>query len=238
MYNFRRMYNKDRKHSGYAFFDVDACKADTFVAKPHLIKNALINCKIAADNSKISQVQKDEMERKLYVSNLPSNTTDLDLLHLFQSFGKLTKAYLVRNRSDGSCKNFGFVIFQSMTDLQNVLNNPRVIKFKGRKLTIKQAVDRQTQCINRKTQNNPSLEVKDFHFPAYDEHEYSTKEQILKRSTLLNQLKRNYRFNKGKRYWKPSCIQANVKPANNSQMQLAVTAFSFTLDAQNSTYLY
>lgn len=234
MYNFRRMYNKDRKHSGYAFFDVDSCKASMFVAKPHLIKNTLINCKIAADNSRISHVQKDEMERKLYVSNLPSNTTDLDLLRLFQSFGKLTKAYLVRNRSDGSCKNFGFVIFQSMRDLESVLNIPQIIKFKGRKLTIKQAVDRQTQRINKKTHDPLSLEVKSLHFAENDDHEYSTKEQILSNLNMLNQSQMNYRLNKSKRSWKPSGFQANLKPANNSLTRLTATAFSLTFDAQIS----
>lgn len=59
----------------------------------------------------IQQSQKSEMERKLYVSNLPPKTTDVELLDLFQQFGPVSKAYMVRNRVDGSCKNFGFVVF-------------------------------------------------------------------------------------------------------------------------------
>jgi RNA recognition motif-containing protein len=195
MYNFRRMYNKDRKESGYAFFDVDQSRADKFVAKPHQIKSALVNCKVAADSTRISQVQKDEMRRKLYVSNLPPSTSDMDLLHLFEPFGKMTKAYMVRNRSDGSCKNFGFVIFQTVTDIENFLKIPRVIKFKGRKLTVKQAVDRQTQRTLKKSQpQTPCLNLSENSLLFGDDFS-STKAMILKKASLLTENPGNYRLN-------------------------------------------
>jgi len=190
------MYNKDRKESGYAFFDVDHNRAQHFVAEPHLIKNALVNCKIAADSTRISQVQKDEMKRKLYVSNLPPTTTDLDLLRLFEPFGKMTKAYMVRNRSDGSCKNFGFVIFQSVTDIEHFLNTSRVVKFKGRKLTIKQAVDRQTQRSLKKNTLQTLNENQSEDSWSSDTVYCSTKALILKKASLLTDSPTNYRLNK------------------------------------------
>lgn len=196
MYNFRRMYNKDKKESGYAFFDVDSDRAYDFVVEPHLIKNALVNCKIAADSTRISQVQKDEMTRKLYVSNLPPSATDLDLLRLFEGYGKMTKAYMVRNRSDGSCKNFGFVIFQSISDIDNFLKTPRVIKFKGRKLTIKQAVDRQTQRNLRKPTLQTLNENQNEDNQSSGTIHHSTKAMILKKASLLTDNPTNYRLNK------------------------------------------
>lgn len=187
------MYNKDKKESGYAFFDVESDRAESFVAKPHLVKHALINCKIAADNSKISQVQKDEMERKLYVSNLPPGTSDIDLLHLFEPFGRLTKAYLVRNRLDGSCKNFGFVIFQEQKDVEALLQDFPTIKFRQRKLTVKQAVDRQTQKHLKKTSLRPHYES--IRRRASEERMCSSKLQLLNRTTQLNEEESNYKFN-------------------------------------------
>lgn len=187
------MYNKEKKESGYAFFDVDAQDAEAFVRKPHMVRNALINCKIAADNSKISLYQKDEMERKLYVSNLPPGTVDLDLLQLFESFGNLAKAYLVRNRGDGSCKNFGFVIFQRKSDLDRLLDGSPVVKFRNRKLTIKKAVDRQTQKQTKKTlTRDHKVDLPDY---ASREQISSTKLQLLKRTILINEAEANYQFN-------------------------------------------
>lgn len=190
------MFNKDKKESGYAFFDVDSDRADAFVAKPHLVKHALINCKIAADNSKISQVQKDEMDRKLYVSNLPPGTTDLDLFRLFEPLGKLAKAYLVRNRADGSCKNFGFVIFQEQKDVERLLREPPSLKFRHRKVTIKQAVDRQTQKQLKKPAPAPLFSVSRF---ASEEPMGSSKRQLLGTCTKLNEEENNYKFNFRKR---------------------------------------
>ena len=192
--NFRRVYTKDKKESGYAFFDVDTDQAQAFVARPHTILNALINCKIAADNSKISQYQKDEMERKVFVSSLPQGTTDLDLLHLFEPFGKLTKAYLVRNRADGSCKSFGFAIFQRKDDMERLLDDSPVLKFKQKKITIRRAVDRQTQKINKKCTKKTPLWV-NRRQPSADQHFGSTKLQLLQRTTMLNQAESNYHFN-------------------------------------------
>lgn len=193
LHGFRRVFNKDRSESGYAFFEIDREQAEAIVAEPHVIKNALINCKIAADSSKISVSQKDEMERKLYVSNLPPSTSDLDLLYLFGSFGKLAKAYLVRNRADGNCKNFGFVIFQRRGDLERLLQEAPVIRFRNRKVAIKKAVDRQTQKLKRNSQPTPQVVVA--RRQPSEELLGSTKCQLLKRAKQLNQAESNYSFN-------------------------------------------
>lgn len=198
IYDFRRVYNKDRTDSGYAFFNVDREIADVIVEGPHQLRNALINCKIAADSTNLSQVQKEEMKRKLYVSNLPANTSDLDLLRLFESFGRLTKAYLVRNRLDGTSKNFGFVIFETLSDFEGFLAFPRTIKFKGRKLTIKRAVDRQTQKSLRKSQGERLVEEPDCDRglrSSYCTSSTPTKQLVLKQSELLNENEGNYRLN-------------------------------------------
>lgn len=191
------MYNRDQKESGYAFFDIDASKADFFVSQPHQVRNALINCKIAADTSQISEAQKDEMDRKLYVSNLPHNTSDLDLLKIFLPHARLSKAYLVRNRSDGSCKNFGFVVFQSSRDLDAFLSTPQFLIYRGRKLTIKKAVDRLTQKNKRLNDQHSA----NHYNVALRAHEVginyligSKMAQILRKSKFLNESEDNYRF--------------------------------------------
>ena len=159
MHNYRRMYNRENKDSGYAFFEVDRQISHSITQRPHQIGDALINCKVAAMDCDISEVQKNEMERKAFVSNLPLNTKDLELYNFFECFGSLTKAYMVRNRQDGSCKKFGFVVFEQVADLEEVLSNQKPIKFKGRKLTIKKAVDRMTQKIIQKKSSAPSSQT-------------------------------------------------------------------------------
>lgn len=193
--NFRRVYNRDRRESGYAFFDVEAFRAAVIVDRPHLVKHALINCKVAADSDQISQVQKNEMERKIYVSNLPPGTSDLDLFQLFEVFGKLSKAYLVRNRQDGTCKNFGFVIFQRQQDVEALLKAPPCVKFRHRKVTIKQAVDRQTQKQLKQAAPRVLLASE----PTPHNGEGSSKRQMLFAARERPEDEANYKFHYARR---------------------------------------
>lgn len=194
VYNFRRAFNKEKKECGYAFFEVDYPTSDLIVAQPHLIGDALINCKLAADNTKIAQTQKDEMERKIFVSNLPMNTTDLDLYYYFGEIGKLSKAYMVRNRFDGTTKNFGFVIFQTHNELQKVLRMAENLSFRGRKISVRQARDRVTQKVILSTPVIAKFtdETMD---PNVGSTEESTLSQALRVSYNLNQSTTNYRLN-------------------------------------------
>ena len=195
------MFNRDKKESGYAFFDVDRPLADIFISKPHQVKNALINCKIAADSTQISEAQRDEMRRKLFVSNLPLNTSDLDLLRIFEPYAQLSKAYLVRNRFDGSCKTFGFVVFQTSESLGEFLKFAPILTFRGRKLNIRKAVDRLTQKYSKNAENQENKNIRRTYLSSGVHVNYlasSKLAQAIRKSIYLNERTENYRFNRGK----------------------------------------
>lgn len=222
IYNFRRMLNKEKRVAGYAFFEVDTKNAAKIVESPHMIGQALVNCKIAADNSMIQQSQKSEMDRKVFVSNLPAKTSDIELLSLFQTFGPVTKAYMVRNRTDGSYKNFGFVVFEDINDLKRVLNSAEQIKFKGRRISLKQAVDRLTLSKNStcafdslatRCDSNTSLGC-------------SSKKAALGLSQQIQNEPSNYRFNVSlkKVFWSEDLVLTACK--NIPEMPLTPTSLN------------
>jgi RNA recognition motif-containing protein len=49
------------------------------------------------------------MSTKLYVGNLPCDTTELDLQHLFSPDGAVDEVALIRGKSPGPSKSFAFV---------------------------------------------------------------------------------------------------------------------------------
>merc|ERR1712137_1517306 len=52
------------------------------------------------------------MGGQIYISNLPSDTTDVDLFKLFCTFGALAPSGVkAMTNDDGSCKGIGFVDF-------------------------------------------------------------------------------------------------------------------------------
>ena len=46
---------------------------------------------------------------KIYVSNLPADTSDARLAKLFEPFGIITSAHVMTSGVSGRCRGFGFV---------------------------------------------------------------------------------------------------------------------------------
>jgi cold-inducible RNA-binding protein len=53
------------------------------------------------------------MSKKLYVGNLPYQTTEADLTNMFEPYGTVESARIITDRDTGRSKGFGFV---EMTD--------------------------------------------------------------------------------------------------------------------------
>ncbi len=47
--------------------------------------------------------------KKLFIGNLPANTSEKDLLALFSEFGTVRSTKLVTDIFSGQCKGFGFI---------------------------------------------------------------------------------------------------------------------------------
>lgn len=199
IYNFRRMFTRDQKESGYAFFEMKTSTAEKVCSRPHLLADALVNCKVAAAEDSITEAQRDEMERKLFVSNLPPGTSDIELFTLFRPLAPLAKAYMVRQRTDGSPKNFGFVVFSTADDLAVVLANPPVLRLRGKRVAFQQAQDRQTQRAARRGKTTPSTPSTptSVQSPSFSSSS-SAKSCLLAITNKIETNTQNYRFNQPK----------------------------------------
>ncbi|HBY97807.1 MAG TPA: RNA-binding protein, partial [Chloroflexi bacterium] len=67
------------------------------------------------------------MSVRLYVGNLPYNTTDEDLQRLFSQAGEVVSAQVITDRDTGRSRGFGFV---EMEDQQNA--DEAIRKFDGK----------------------------------------------------------------------------------------------------------
>lgn len=57
-----------------------------------------------------------EQQNKLYVGNLPYETTDKDLSEMFSEHGEVTEATVITDKMSGRSKGFGFVTFAKDED--------------------------------------------------------------------------------------------------------------------------
>ena len=79
------------------------------------------------------------MGKKLYVGNLPFNTTDQDLSEIFTQVGQVASAKVITDRESGRSKGFGFVEMSNDEDVQNAITQFNGAQLNGRPLTVNEA---------------------------------------------------------------------------------------------------
>jgi RNA recognition motif-containing protein len=76
---------------------------------------------------------------KLYVGNLPYNTSEEDLRTLFSAHGTVESVAVITDRDTGRSKGFGFVEFADDDEARNAIQALSGQEFGGRALTVNEA---------------------------------------------------------------------------------------------------
>ena len=76
---------------------------------------------------------------KLYVGNLPWSIDDRALKELFETFGDISEAVLIKDKFSGRSKGFGFVTFANEADAQKAIADMHEKDVDGRPLTVSEA---------------------------------------------------------------------------------------------------
>ena len=76
---------------------------------------------------------------KLYVGNLPYNTSEEDLRTLFSQHGTVESVAVITDRETGRSKGFGFVEFADDNEARNAIAGLSGQEFGGRALTVNEA---------------------------------------------------------------------------------------------------
>jgi RNA recognition motif-containing protein len=79
------------------------------------------------------------MSTKLYVGNLPYETTETDLQTLFESAGQVATINIVRDRATGQARGFAFVEMSDAEGAQRAISELDKHQYGGRSLTVNEA---------------------------------------------------------------------------------------------------
>ncbi len=79
---------------------------------------------------------------KIYVGNLPFNTTEQEVEEVFKQFGDIEEIALIRDRYSNEFKGFGFITFTSQEGAQNALSMDGK-EFLGRAIKVNMARERE-----------------------------------------------------------------------------------------------
>ena len=79
------------------------------------------------------------MNTKLYVGNLPYETTESDLQTLFETTGQVANISIVRDRATGQARGFAFVEMADAEGAQRAISELDRHQYGGRNLTVNEA---------------------------------------------------------------------------------------------------
>jgi RNA recognition motif-containing protein len=79
------------------------------------------------------------MSTKLYVGNLPYQTTEADLQTLFEGSGQVASINVVRDRATGQARGFAFVEMSDAEGAQKAIKELDRHEYGGRNLTVNEA---------------------------------------------------------------------------------------------------
>jgi RNA recognition motif-containing protein len=79
------------------------------------------------------------MSTKLYVGNLPYETTETDLQTLFEGAGQVSTINIVRDRATGQARGFAFVEMHDVEGARRAISEFDKHQFGGRNLTVNEA---------------------------------------------------------------------------------------------------
>lgn len=79
------------------------------------------------------------MSRKLYVGNLPYETSETDLQALFEQAGAVESVRVMRDNATGRARGFAFVEMASDEDAQKAISQFNNYELGGRNLNVNEA---------------------------------------------------------------------------------------------------
>ena len=83
------------------------------------------------------------MGNKLYVGNLPFNSTETDLQDMFGQAGTVSEVMLIQDKFTGKSRGFAFVTMGSDEEAQNAISQLHGKAIEGRSLTVNEARPRE-----------------------------------------------------------------------------------------------
>ncbi len=80
--------------------------------------------------------------KKIYVGNLPYQTTEQDLESLFTEYGQVNSVAIIVDRQTGRSRGFGFVEMENESEATSAIEGLNERELGGRNLVINEARER------------------------------------------------------------------------------------------------
>lgn len=77
--------------------------------------------------------------KRIYVGNLPASVSDQELQNLFNSYGPVKTAHVIKDKLSGESRGFGFVEMNEDADGENAITGLNGFEMQGQRLRVSEA---------------------------------------------------------------------------------------------------
>jgi RNA recognition motif-containing protein len=85
---------------------------------------------------------------KIFVGGLPGDIDETDLKEMFELYGDVRSAIVIKDRQTGKSKGFGFVEMPNDTEAKETIELLNGVKMLGKKIAVTQAEDNARSSSN------------------------------------------------------------------------------------------
>lgn len=78
---------------------------------------------------------------KLFIGGIPPGLDEVDLKEMFELYGDVTSAMIVKDRNTGKSKGFGFLDMPNAIEAMEALNLLNGVTIFGKRIAVKEAED-------------------------------------------------------------------------------------------------
>ena len=104
--------------------------------------NTKLVAKASAETAPGEAKQDIELSKKIYVGNLPFQSTESELKDLFSQHGNVESAKIIEDRETGRSRGFGFIEMEDASAADQAIQALDGKDFGGRNLKVNEAQDR------------------------------------------------------------------------------------------------
>jgi RNA recognition motif-containing protein len=153
---------------GFAYLNVkekEAC--DRLLTEAVEFQGRIIEVKPVWKKKELGDKLEEEKRKKLFVSNLPLELNNEDLVSYFSGFGNVQNAFIIKDPDTNRNKNYGYVIFKEVEDLEQVFSStePHMIR-PGVELKLERCLNSAEIALLKQTNSyRSSMKSSFFHSP-------------------------------------------------------------------------
>lgn len=137
---------------GFAYLTVKEKAAyDRLLSEPVIFQGRVIDVKPMWKKKELGDKLEEEKKKKIFVSNLPQDLTNSELMAYFSKFGQVANAFIIKDPDTEGYKDYGYVVFKDLETIDRIINQAFNLVIGGQPLSVERCTNIAQIALSKQT---------------------------------------------------------------------------------------